>query len=180
VASNLAIALAGQHSDILLVDTDSRSPALHRIFNMPNRWGLRDLLQESQPVLYLPASALARRTPLQGLMLLPHGTGPREGAESLVSDRFPELILRCRRLFHTVVIDAAPLLQSPETTWLARLADGVILVVRADQTRQQEAIRAAQMLRADGVRVIGTILNDWDSRSNGEADPARCRFQPGE
>jgi len=180
VACNLAIALAGEHPDVLLLDADSRSPALHRIFNVPNDWGLRDLLREKRPVLYLPAGALARRTALPGLRLLPHGSCPEGGVESLVSDRFPELILRCRRLFHTVVIDAAPLLQSPETTWLARLADGVILVVRADQTRHQEALRAAQMLRADGIRVIGTILNDWDPRSSGGQEPARCRFDPGE
>ena len=44
---------------------------------------------------------------------------------------------------------------------LGRLADGVILVVRAGKTLR-EAVRSAQeRFDQDGTAVLGTVLNDW-------------------
>jgi Mrp family chromosome partitioning ATPase len=48
------------------------------------------------------------------------------------------------------------------------LADGVILVVRSARTTKENALAAGQRLMEDGSRVLGTVLNDWDSR-NGRA-----------
>jgi Mrp family chromosome partitioning ATPase len=43
---------------------------------------------------------------------------------------------------------------------MARLADGVILVVRASSTRVDEVIATEKYLREDGGTLVGTVLND--------------------
>ena len=50
---------------------------------------------------------------------------------------------------------------------LGRLADGVILVVRAGQTAPESVMFACQRFAQDGTRVLGTILNGWDPKTSG-------------
>jgi Mrp family chromosome partitioning ATPase len=67
--------------------------------------------------------------------------------------------------FHTVIIDAPPMLNMPDARVLGRLADGVVLVVQSAQTMRDAAVAANQRLADDGTRVLGTILNQWDPRN---------------
>lgn len=46
VVSNLGIALAEINHKVLLIDGDMRKPRLNEVFNLPNDWGLSDLLRE--------------------------------------------------------------------------------------------------------------------------------------
>ena len=69
-----------------------------------------------------------------------------------------------REEFHTVIIDAPPMLNMPDARVFGRLADGVILVVRSAETMRSAAVAAKQRLTEDGTRVLGTILNQWDPR----------------
>ena len=47
---------------------------------------------------------------------------------------------------------------------LGRMADRVILVVRAGQTTRAAALAAHQRFSEDGTKVLGTILNDWNPK----------------
>jgi protein-tyrosine kinase len=49
---------------------------------------------------------------------------------------------------------------------LGRLADGVILVIRAGKTSQEAAYSAVQRFSEDGTHVLGTILNDWNPKAS--------------
>jgi len=69
-----------------------------------------------------------------------------------------------REEFHTVIIDAPPMLNMPDARVLGRLADGVILVVRSAHTMRYAAAAAKQRLMEDSTRVLGTVLNQWDPR----------------
>jgi Mrp family chromosome partitioning ATPase len=45
---------------------------------------------------------------------------------------------------------------------MAKYAEEVLLVVRADYTNRRTAQAAVQLLRQDGIPVMGIILNRWD------------------
>ena len=47
---------------------------------------------------------------------------------------------------------------------LGWLADGVLLVFRARKTSKEAALAAHDCLTQDGIRVLGTVLNDWNPR----------------
>jgi succinoglycan biosynthesis transport protein ExoP len=49
---------------------------------------------------------------------------------------------------------------------LARLADKVILVLRAGKTTRDAAVAAHQKFKEDGTEVLGTILNNWDPKNS--------------
>lgn len=163
--SNLGIALAEINQKVLLLDADMRKPHLHEVFNAPNSWGLSDLLRERTSLKDMPLEALARETEVNGLYILPSGTGTVSIANLLYSNRTAELLQRLRQEFDTVLIDTPPMLYISDARVLGRLADGAILVVRAGKTTRDAALGAKQRLVDDRIPVMGTILNGWDSKA---------------
>lgn len=77
------------------------------------------------------------------------------------------LLTRLRKEFDMILIDAPPMIHLADARVLGRLADGVILVVRAGQTTTESARFAIQRFAEDGTRVLGTVLNSWDPRTSG-------------
>ena len=167
VVTNLAIALAEINRRVLLIDADFRRPRLHTIFGQANTWGLSDLLQEETPCSEYPLDALARETEIRGVRAIPSGAGGVAVSSLIHSGRMTELLNRLRGDFDSILIDTPPVLTVPDGRILARLADAVVLVIRAGQTTREAAATAASMLESDGVPLLGSVLNDWDPRVRG-------------
>ena len=163
--SNLGIALAEINQRVLLIDADMRKPHLHDIFDLPNTWGLSDLLREKSSLSECPVEALARKSHIDGLSVLPSGPGTVSITNLLYSSRMSELIERARVEFDVTIIDTPPMSYLSDARVLGQLADGVILVIRAAKTTRDEARAAKERLVDDGIRVLGTILNGWDLKS---------------
>lgn len=64
-----------------------------------------------------------------------------------------------RRIASWVVIDAPALSQSSAATTVAKVADGIALVVAADHTTPAEVEGARQELEARQGRILGAVLN---------------------
>ncbi len=167
VVSNLAISLAEISHRVLVIDADMRKPRQHDIFNVPNRWGLSDLLREQSPISELPREAIALETEMPGLFILPSGPGIQSIANLLHSPRARELLQRAQDHFDTVLVDTPPMMQISDARVLGRMADAVILVLRAGHTTRDSARTAKDRFLEDGTPVLGTILNDWDPKVNG-------------
>jgi capsular exopolysaccharide synthesis family protein len=163
--SNLGIGLAEINHRILLIDADMRKPRLHHIFELSNSWGLSDLLREKTALRDSPLEALARPTQIAGMWVLPSGPGTVSISNLLYSERMAQLLERFRSEFDTILIDTPPMLVTSDARILGRLADGAALVIRAGKTTRDQALCAKQRMIEDGVPVLGTILNGWDSRS---------------
>jgi capsular exopolysaccharide synthesis family protein len=155
VACNLSIMLARLTRRTLLVDGDIRRPRIHDVFGLDNETGITSVLSRTGSI-EIPALL----TSIENLEVLP--SGPLDNPELLYSARLTELVEAARGEFEFVVIDAPPVLQMPDARVLGRCADGIILVVRANQTSLEAAMLARQRFAEDGTRIVGTILNNWD------------------
>jgi succinoglycan biosynthesis transport protein ExoP len=164
VACNLSIAVAEIERKILLIDGDLRRPRLHKVFGVSNTWGLSDVLWADTPLETVPISHLVRESEVSGLYLLPGGSCGVTPWNLFYSPRMSRLLKRLRTEFDMIMIDAPPMIHLADARVLGRLADGVILVVRAGQTTTESALFASQRFSEDGTRVLGTVLNSWDPR----------------
>jgi succinoglycan biosynthesis transport protein ExoP len=166
VACNLSIAVAEIGRKVLLIEGDLRRPRLHKVFGVGNSWGLSDVLWADYPLETVPMSHLARESEVSGLYLLPGGSCGVTPWNLFYSPRMSRLLKRLRTEFDMIMIDAPPMIHLADARVLGRLADGVILVVRAGQTTTESALFASQRFAEDGTRVLGTVLNSWDPKTS--------------
>jgi capsular exopolysaccharide synthesis family protein len=105
-----------------------------------------------------------RETRVANLFLLPSGAESAASTNLLYSERMAGLLELFEKEFDTVLIDTPPMMQIPDARILGRLADAVILVLRAGRTTRDAAQAARARLTEDGTTVLGAILNDWDPK----------------
>jgi len=165
VACNLAIAMAEIRQRVLIIDADLRRPRIHEVFSVSNDRGLRDLLLERPGPADTPRS-FVQETSIPGLFVLPSGPATSSAANLLYSARLLEAIERFRLEFDAIVIDTPPMLQMPDARVVGRLADAVILVIRAAKTTRSEAMAARRRFADDSTEVLGTILNAWNPKNS--------------
>lgn len=147
----LAVALATSTAGkVLLVDANLRRPSLHEWFGAPPGPGLGDLVAGSahQPVF---------GTKVPNLWLLPSGVAQKHPAQLMTSEAARVQIQGFRTHFDYVVIDCPPVLSTVEAASVCRLADGVIIVLRAGLTPREDVSRTKGLLA--GAPIMGVILN---------------------
>ena len=60
--------------------------------------------------------------------------------------------------YDIVIVACSPLLEVPETRTVAAACSGALLVVTDGQSRRDDAVRAAAILRSAGVRTLGAVV----------------------
>jgi polysaccharide biosynthesis transport protein len=162
VATNLAVAMAETGQKVLLIDGDTRRPRIHGIFEIENDAGLSDLLKPDCG----EWKKLIHQTSVPNLRVLTAGPGVAAASNMLFSKRLLSALESFRAEFDMIVIDTPPVLQIPDARLFGKVADGMVLVVRANSTTRDSAMAARMRLREDGVKLIGTIMNDWDPKDS--------------
>ena len=153
VSANLAGVLARRNKQkVLLIEGDLRRPTLADQFGLHNPKGLCEWLQtDSQTVTNVYCLKEA------GLWLMPAGHPPTNPLELMQSSRLSALMNQLATVFDWIIVDSPPLLPLADTTVWARLADGVLLVVREGTTEKRPLQRGLEMLKkAD---LLGVVLN---------------------
>ncbi len=165
VTSNLGIAMAEIRRNVLIIDADLRRPRIHDLFGLTNEHGLSDLLKE-QTLSDDFINPLIQKTQVPGLDVLTSGPATHAAANLFYSPNLPELLASLRKRYDMVLIDTPPMLQMTDARVIGRLADAVILIARAHQTTRGAMIAASQRFSEDRIRVLGTVLNDWDPKQS--------------
>jgi succinoglycan biosynthesis transport protein ExoP len=177
VTCNVGVALSKSKLRVLLIDGDLRRPTLHNALGVSNRFGLRDILRDETALRDTPESELFLRTKVPNLWLLPSGSGKEQVLDLLHSANLQRLLEQLNRSFDVVLIDTPPMLHMADARLFADHTDGVILVVRSGVTMRDDAASALEKFEHDGVRVLGTILNDFDPVKQGQSSYYRSYYQ---
>jgi len=158
IATNIAVSLCQLGKRVLIIDADLRRPALHHSFKqLEGQPGLVDYLtgQASLEDVILPC-------PVSGLFSILAGSIPPNPAELVGSKKMADMLTGLAKEFDHVLIDAPPLLPVTDSVLLSRLVDGVILVVRGEDTPRHVAQEARSKLLKVGAKILGVVLNDVD------------------
>ena len=156
-ACNLALARAAIGTRTLLLDCDLRASDVSAFFGLPRRAaGLTDVLQGS-------ATFTEARHELQlngnhTLTVLTAGAVPSDAGEILESLRFTELMRELTNEFALIVVDTPPLNILTDASTVARVVDGVVVVVRKGVTDQRELELMLERLRRIGHPAVGLVF----------------------
>lgn len=164
-ASNLAIVMAQQGKEVLLIDADIRKPSQHYSFRTENQKGLTNLLTAQDPF-----DEVLQSTVVDHLTLLSSGPAAPNPADLLSSEDMAGIIEQAKERFDQVIIDSPPALAVADARLLANLCDGILLVVRSGSTEIDHASRAAEVFSEVRSKLLGVVLNDKKIKKRDQYD----------
>jgi Mrp family chromosome partitioning ATPase len=139
---------------ICLVEANFRSPSLPEMFGTTNHFGLTEALLREGPI-----RSFAKPLGNKNLWLLSCGSLAVDSANLLNSERIKARFQELREEFDYVLIDAPPMSRYADAMALGKLADGLVLVLEANSTRREAAMRVTESLSQAQIRVLGAVLN---------------------
>lgn len=152
----------------LLVDTDMRRPSLHKVFDVPLKPGLAEVLRGEAELdeVILPVSP-------EGLFLIPAGSINQATLKALAQDGPRLLFERVRNQFDFIVVDSAPVLPVNDSLLIGQYVDATVFAIRRDVSRFGKVASACERLTSVGVDVLGAVVIGLDERSYGYQYPYR-------
>lgn len=163
-AINIALALAKNGKEVLLIDGDLRKPAVAKALsiNATEDTGILGVVNGSKSL----ADSI-KYSEKYNLYLLLNGKGILDPSEMLSTTQMEEIISSAKREFDYVVIDTAPCGVVADASILAAFSDAIVLVVRQDCAPMRRIKRAIENLDNSGTEIIGCIYNNVKSDSVG-------------
>ena len=137
---------------VLLVDCDLRRPNVHRALGVQPEAGLAEVLMGDAEL----DQAIARADGAD-LDVLPVRLRPSNPSELLGSPDMAKLIAELATRYDRVILDTPAALGLPDAKTVADQCDGVVMVVRAHSTSQEDVQTVLEVL--DRRRVLGLVLN---------------------
>ncbi|HYA98460.1 MAG TPA: CpsD/CapB family tyrosine-protein kinase [Methylomirabilota bacterium] len=157
---NLALCCAQlRDMRILLVDGDIRSQGLTRLFGSAQTPGLAEVLAGQCK----PEQAVLA-TDLPNLYVFPAGNAATPPPELFASSHWQEFVGWCNESFKLVLIDSPPTLDLADVELIAAACDGVLMVVRAGQTRRDALRKSAAQI--DAKKLLGAVFNSTNHSSH--------------
>jgi len=161
VVANLALTTAQFGRKVISIDCDLRRPTLHRIFDLPNKTGLSDVLKGETTL-----DRAIQSSKLSGVKVLTTGPLPSNPVELLGSIQMTTLLKQLKQQFDLVLLDTPALSAVVDAAVLAPTVDGVLLVVGCGQTLQEAVQAAHRQLVAVKAKLIGVVVNRTKQANN--------------
>lgn len=151
---NLAISFAETGSKVLLIDGDMRRPSQARLLIEKASPGLSNVLAG----LCEPDEAV-RRNIKPNLDVLFSGEIPPNPLELLGNARMKELIDTMSKRYDVILVDTPPVSVVSDACEVANVTDGVLFLVRQNETEKDAVMRGVKQLELSNSRLLGFVLN---------------------
>lgn len=157
---NLAVSFAQMGKRTLLIDSDMRNPTIHRMFSIPVKNGLSEILAG------LTDNITVSKTEIENLSVLTGGKIPPNPAELLASSRMDKLLEFVKEHYDCVFIDTPPVNLVTDATVFAQKTTGYIMIVKSNANDSADVKTAVSNLDNIGGNILGFILNNVTSDKN--------------
>jgi capsular exopolysaccharide synthesis family protein len=158
VAVNLSISIAqGINERVVIVDCDFRNPSVGRYLGVnTDKGGIREYLENGTSI-----APYLVKTPIDKLTALPVGKPPSNPSELLSSEKMRRLVNELKNRYEDryIIFDSPPAQFAAETTFLATMVDGMVLVVRSGKTTKNSIQRAVANIGPNKSKIIGIAFN---------------------
>ncbi|CAH2463326.1 MULTISPECIES: CpsD/CapB family tyrosine-protein kinase [Bacillus cereus group] len=153
--ANLAVVFGQQGKKVLVIGADLRKPTIQNLFAIHHSNGLTNVLLGQAKLMQC-----IQKTDIENVYLMASGPIPPNPAELLGNRVMDEVLLEAYNMFDMILIDTPPVLAVTDAQILANKCDGVILVVRSEQTEKDKMVKAKQILDKASGKLLGVVLND--------------------
>jgi capsular exopolysaccharide synthesis family protein len=160
IVANTAISLAQTGAKVLVLDADMRRPRCHKILSAKNDVGLSTFLSRD-----IRLEGVIQEHDIPNLYVLPAGPVPPNPSELLSSIKLRILVSELEDRFDHIIIDSPPVIHVTDALIISPHVDGVVIVVKGNQTPREAVLRAKQALLDVNAKIFGIVLNCVDLNS---------------
>ena len=160
-STNLALAFS-KLGETLLIDADFRKPRIAKIAQMEHFTGLTGYVAGQNSL----AECLFQDPDAELLQIMRSGEVPPNPLELLSSERFRQTLDMMKKSFDYIVIDSAPILPVSDGVVLGKLADAVLMVLKAGSTSHQIADSAIKRFSTAGIIPTGVVLSQLNFKQS--------------
>ncbi|MBN1560742.1 polysaccharide biosynthesis tyrosine autokinase [candidate division KSB1 bacterium] len=153
-ASNLAIIMAQQRTNTLLVDADLRRGVQHNTFSTSKDPGLTSYLSNKATLV-----GLIQPTHVPNLSVLSCGSLIPNPSELLGSMQMRRFVAEVKRKYDFIIFDAPPLDAATDSVVISTLVDAVAVVVRAGKTNRNNAKERLNIFHSVPANLVGIVMN---------------------
>jgi non-specific protein-tyrosine kinase len=155
VATNLAVALAQDERDVILIDADLRRGQAAGRLGLDATIGLDAVLMEERRI----EDALVDVPGVLGgrLRVLAAVTPPPNPSVLLGSQRMQKVLEELSRMADIVVLDTPPLLVVSDAIALLEPVSGVVVVARTDYTTTDAVVKTRDVIAAANGTILGAV-----------------------
>ena len=157
---NVALTLAQSGRKVVVVDADVRRGRCHTVLHKDSHPGLTTVLVGD-----IPLPHALQTTSVPGLSFLACGFTYPASPFFLGSPQMQDLVETLREQFEFVLIDSPPAIVVSDAIVLARLCDGVLMVIHGQNTSEESARRLVMELELVKAPILGVVLNGVDFSS---------------
>jgi capsular exopolysaccharide synthesis family protein len=153
-AVNLALAMALDGRQVILVDADLRWPSVHQKLDLQPSPGLTDVLAG-----HCTLEQALQSLPGHEIRVLTSGPIPTNPAELLNTARMQGVIEQLQGQADTVIFDTPPCVPFTDAQVLGTKLDGMLLVAEIGEARLGDIHRARELLDQARIRLLGVVAN---------------------
>lgn len=158
---NLAITFAQTKARVLLMDCDLRLPSQARLVNLDAIPGISNVLVGMNTT-----EEAIQKTGFSNLNALLSGSIPPNPSELIGSEAMGKLITELSEVYDYIFVDLPPINAVADTAAISKYLSGLILVIRAAESKRERVNRALSSLEFANTNIIGIILNGVKSNNN--------------
>ena len=170
ITINLAYSMAEAGYKVILIDCDLRRPTVYKNLELPLSPGLSNLLVNEQ------RNVVHNGVLHENLSVIPAGDIPPNPSELLGSVRMQEFIRNAREKYDYIVLDTPPVNVVSDSLTLAPQSDGVLLVVRMNQSDRISVRAAIEQMEYAQVKILGVVLNGVKLAAGHHGDHRYSRY----
>ncbi len=154
IARRLALGYSHRPGDTLLIDCNVRNYTGSHADQPSSTPGLCEIVQDQEAV-----TSCIVADPDDHVHRIRSGRGSQHPAALFSSDNFAHLLSDLRYRFTWILIDAPPVIPYPDASLIGSLADGILMVIRAEKTYDRVIDQARRTLERSGGSILGAVLN---------------------
>ena len=139
---------------VCVVEANLRTPSLPEYFGVTIHRGLTDSLLQDGPV-----RSFAKQVRRENLWLMSCGALATDSANLLRTEKLNSRLNELRQQFDFIVIDVPALNQYADAAAVAKVCDGIIMVLEANSTRREAARKMMENLQMTNTPILGVVLN---------------------
>lgn len=158
-SANLAVVFAQSGMKTLIVDADLRRPTVHRTFDVENSTGLSNLLS----IRSMSLQDIIQPSDVRNLDIITSGPLSPNPSELLASGRMRKVLHILKKEYDFIIFDVPPVGAVTDAQLLASQVDGVVLVVREEQTEKASLSQSVKLLDQVDAKIIGAVYTGTPS-----------------